>query len=66
LIHIAWFLPAGGQMTTAEFASLVADVANQIAGPAIGSWAPDGIALLCVNGIYMLGQVSSDRDGEPQ
>ena len=65
LIHIAWFTPAGGQTTAAEFANLVENVADEIAGSEIGAWAPDGIEWLCVNEVCMLGRAGSDSDAEP-
>lgn len=65
LFHIAWFSPAGGRTTAAEFANLVEIVADEIAGSDIGAWAPDGIEWLCVNDVCMLGWAGSDSDAEP-
>ena len=65
MIHVAWFMPAGGQTTTAEFTNLVENFADEIAGSGIGAWAPDGIEWLCVNEVCMLGRAGSDSDAEP-
>lgn len=65
LIHLAWYLPADGQLSTDEFAATVAEAAAAMAGSSAERWSPAPAGLICVNDVCVIEWVSTDHDADP-
>lgn len=65
LIHFAWYMPAGGQLSAAEFAGLVRDVAREAADSGTQGLLASQSELLCVNDVCILDWSRADGDAAP-
>lgn len=65
LIHFAWYMPAGGQISEAEFAALVEETARDAADSGAEGWLGSQAEMLCVNNVCVLDWSQASQAAQP-
>ena len=65
LIHFAWYLPAGGQISEADFAALVKEAARDAGDSGAEGWFGSQAEMLCVNDVCALVWSQANQEAQP-